>query len=102
VIHDRVLADLDAAIAAAAPEDVPALVVSLAARLAVLGATLTVKGPERPVQVEQNVSVREGAARLGVSPRFIYRNARTLPFTRHVGRRVVVNESALIKYMRRT
>jgi hypothetical protein len=98
---DRVLADLDEAIAAAPPEDVPALVISLAARLAALGANLTLNAPQLQERVEQNLSVKEGAARLGVSTRFVYRNAKTLPFTRRIGRRLVVNELALIKYMRR-
>lgn len=36
-----------------------------------------------------NISVQEAARRLGISPRFIYRNARELPFIVGIGRRVL-------------
>lgn len=66
------LAQLDALIAESSPAERAALVVGLAARLAALGAGLASTATQKDEHVDAptlNVSVEEGAKRLGVSPR---------------------------------
>jgi hypothetical protein len=45
--------------------------------------------PAAPAHTEGNVSVKEAARRLGISPAFIYKNKTRLPFVAMIGRRVV-------------
>lgn len=101
MIPTTVLEQLDAAIRDARPEDGPALVVQLAARLAALGAGLTraaVKGTGHATAPEQNVNVEEAARRLGVSRDWIYRTR--LPFKVKIGRRVLCSLAAMERWNR--
>jgi hypothetical protein len=95
----KVLADLDELIARSAPAERPALVVQLAARLAQLGATLTDgRATEQPA-VDRNLDVAEAAQRMGMSARYLYRNARRFSFTIREGRRLLFSEHGLARYM---
>jgi excisionase family DNA binding protein len=90
---------LDAAIAAANPPERAALVVALSARLATLGAGLAEGVQERPVAgPDVNVDVREASRLLGVSQRYLYRKARSLPFARRIGRRLLFSRSGLERW----
>jgi hypothetical protein len=98
----NILDALDQAIAQAAPEERPALVVALAARLAQLGAALAAahgneSGHEDP---DTNISVEEAARRLGVSASYLYKNAKNLPFMVRIGRRRVCSTSRLERWNR--
>jgi hypothetical protein len=95
----RALALLDEAIATATAAERPALVVALAARLATVGAGL-VPAPQvaAPAAGDENITIEEGARRLGVSVSYLYRN--DLPFIVRVGRRRLVNVGALAAYNR--
>jgi hypothetical protein len=97
--EEQVFAELDAAIAAASPVERAALVIQLAARLAALGAGLATVTPS--VSVVENLDVEEGARRLGVSGRYLYRNAKTLPFMMREGGRLLVNSARLDQYISR-
>jgi excisionase family DNA binding protein len=70
----------------------PALVALLAACAGAEGriaARLAIAGAEAPAPAlagpETFISVKEAAARLGVSPKWLYRRKKTLPFMRGVG-----------------
>jgi excisionase family DNA binding protein len=93
-----VLAELDALILATKPEDRPALVVALAARLAIIASLPTPRPPA--AGPERNLSVKEAAARLGVSTAFCYKRSRELGGVR-LGRRLVFPERVLARYMAR-
>jgi hypothetical protein len=78
MMRDDALARLDAVIREAKPDERPALVVALAARLATLGAALI---PERPVQVasadpEMWITPDRAAEIAAVSKRRVYQWAR--------------------------
>src|SRR5688572_18046498 len=97
------MAGLDALIEAASGSGERAgLVVALAARLAHLGVALTQRdAPQLIERAAQNISIREAAERLGVSERFVYRRADSLPFMRRLGRRRVAHVPSLEAYMAR-
>jgi excisionase family DNA binding protein len=88
------MTELDAAIAEADPRERAGLVVQLAARLAVLGAGLVSGVSPAPAEADQNLSVKEAAARLGVSGRYVYNHAAELGGIRF-GRRLVIPARAL-------
>ena len=90
------LSELDRLISVASPTERAGLVVQLSARLATLGAGLV---PDPAQQPERNLDVAEAAKRLGVSERYLYRNAKRLPFARRVGRRLLFSECELSRYM---
>ena len=99
-----VFADLDRLIEESAPEDRPALVVQLAARLAQLGAGLTAPSSELPGDgdtPDRNLSARETARRLGVSVPYLYKHADGYPFTVRIGGRVLFSARGLAKWNRR-
>jgi hypothetical protein len=93
-------AALDAAIAAAGPQERGGLVVALSARLAALGAGLA-QAPQPPVGsvADEGLDVESGARRLSMSPRFIYRHADELPFVRRCGRRLVLSARGIDRYL---
>jgi excisionase family DNA binding protein len=92
-------AALDAAIAAAGPQERGGLVVALSARLAALGAGLAqAPQPAAASAPDENVDVEEGARRLGVSVRFVYRHQRDLPVVR-VGRRVLLSSRGIDRFI---
>ena len=89
--------DVVACVASMAPEQLPALLVEVAAlqgQLAAVSNALsarlladTATGRLRPGGREHLLDIQEAAARLGMSTDWLYRHARQLPFTRRVGRR---------------
>jgi excisionase family DNA binding protein len=103
--RSSVLEALDWLIAESAPEERPALVVQLAARLAQLGAGLV--APTRMREPDEdppdrNLSAQETARRLGVSLPFLYRRAKAgeYPFAVRMGRRVVFSAHGLAAWSR--
>ncbi len=94
------LAALDILIAEAPPESRPALVVGLAARIAAVGAGLASREPATINEPDQNIGIEAAAERLGVSTRYLYKNAHTLPFTVRLGRRLVFSTSGIARYIR--
>ena len=93
--------ELDAAVEAAGPEERAALVLRTAAVLAKLGALLaSTPVPERTDGADKNLSVKETAERLSVSPEWVYRNARNLPSLR-LGRRLLFSERGIERYLQR-
>jgi predicted DNA-binding transcriptional regulator AlpA len=49
-------------------------------------------------QPDVNVPVEEAARRLGISRSYIYKNARSLPFTTRIGRRLVCSARGLERW----
>lgn len=94
------LSALDDAIEQCSPEERAALVVSLAARLARLGACLTQVPDSASPKPDRNISIEEAAERLGVSRRYVYAHAGDLPFSRRVGRRLLFSERGLERWLR--
>lgn len=92
------LEQLDAVIAAASPAERAGLVVSLAARLAALGAGLA--APPAVSAPDEAVDVTEAARRLGVSERYCYRHADQLPAVR-IGRRLVFSSRGIDQFIAR-
>lgn len=96
--------DLRGLVEGAPPEDLPELVGALAAAQARALARLTSPAAVRPVtgsDAEGNVSVEEAARRLGMSDRWVYRNAKSLPFVRRIGRRVVCSARGVAEWSAR-
>jgi len=83
-------------------EELPALVGALAQAQAVALARLTTPRLENHETSGQegNLSAEEAARRLGVSPSYIYKNARSLPFTARIGRRVVCTARGVDRWVR--
>jgi hypothetical protein len=81
----------DLASAGALPPEVRrAVVLRCAALIAACAvAESPVKVPAPPAEPEQYVSAEEGARLLGVTPRWLYRNQRRLPFVRPLSRKVL-------------
>lgn len=83
---------LDDLIRTAPVEGRAAIVVALVACLAQLAAGLVAETTATPTATpgpDSNLSVKETAARLGISPDYIYRNSRSLPFVVRIGRRLL-------------
>jgi excisionase family DNA binding protein len=88
---------LDAVIAAATAEERPALIAALSARIAALaGAALAHVPP--PSLAQENLSVAEGAKRLGLSARYVYRHANELPVVR-IGRRLLLSARGIDRFI---
>lgn len=73
------------------------------ARIAVRLATASAEAPTpAPAGPERLISVGDAAARLAVTPQWIYEHQKRLPFVRRVGTRALrVSEPALERYMAR-
>jgi hypothetical protein len=82
-----------AAIDTLAPEQLAPMLAHLAALQAAIAAKLAAASPapatSNGAAAGALLDVHEAAARLRVSPDWLYRHARQLPFTRRVGRRAV-------------
>ena len=94
--------NLGRAIAEASPEQLLTLVGQLGAASATASARLvappsTVARADVP---EGNISAAEAARRLGVSTSYLYKNAKTLPFTIRIGRRLVCSAPGLDRWNR--
>jgi hypothetical protein len=96
---DGAFEQLDAAIASAAPADRPGLVVALAARLAALGAGLATGDSPATTDLDDNLDVKEGARRVGVSLPYFYRHK--WPFVRREGRKWIVSARGIATYLER-
>lgn len=101
------LAQLDAAIDAAAVEELPELLGALVAaeeraRLRLRSAATANGNSHRPTEHNptEGISVGESARRLGVSAAYIYKNAKELPFTIRIGRRLVCSAHRLEQWNR--
>jgi predicted DNA-binding transcriptional regulator AlpA len=97
--------DVVSSVANMAAEQLPALLVEVAAlqgQLAAVSNALSARlladaaagCAPRPAGLEHLLDVEEAAARLGMSTDWLYRHARQLPFTRRVGRRALKFDSA--------
>ncbi len=93
-------AQLDNLVAGAPREDLPVLVGQLEAAKAAAWARLSVPAPATAVETkgDGNISAEEAARRLGVSRSWIYKNARALPFTVRIGRRLVCSIPGLERW----
>jgi excisionase family DNA binding protein len=49
---------------------------------------------------DELLNVEEAARRLGVSPGYLYRNHHRLPFTRHMGRKLLFSANGIEAYIR--
>ena len=88
------LANLAASSAEISPEHVPALMAELARAQAALLVALNrlVAANQRDTrdpEPDRMLDVNEAAALTGLTPRWLYRHAKTLPFTRKLSRKVV-------------
>jgi hypothetical protein len=90
-------------LAHASPEALVPLLAACAATEARIAVRLATAAAESPTPVDAGpdrfLTVREAAARLGMTPQYIYDNQVTLPFVGHVGRAVRVSEHRLARYM---
>jgi predicted DNA-binding transcriptional regulator AlpA len=54
-----------------------------------------------PVPEDRMLNARETAQRLGISVRYLYSIAHTMPFARHMGKRIVFSSNGIEEYLRR-
>ena len=90
-------------IAEAPPNDLPALLASLAALMAKIAARqMTTPAPstDPPSATDENLSVDEASRRLGVSRSWLYKHARQLPFQVRIGRRLLFSAHGLERWTR--
>jgi predicted DNA-binding transcriptional regulator AlpA len=85
------------------PEELPALIGRLEAAKATAWARLV--SPAAPngsgrTDSDENLSAAATARRLGVSVEWVYRNARRLPFSVRIGRRVLFSAAGLERWNR--
>lgn len=82
-------------------EELPRLLGELEEIRATALARLT--SPTRYSQLPDSLlAVDEAASRLGVSPHYLYRNHRRLPFTRRMGRSLRFSSDGIEQYIRRS
>ena len=96
--------DLARLVSEADPSELPRLIGDLEAARAIAWARLTsppTSGNAAPPEEGGNVSVATSAGRLGVSPSYIYKNAKSLPFTMRIGRRLLCSAKGLTAWKRR-
>jgi predicted DNA-binding transcriptional regulator AlpA len=77
-----------AAVATLPVEELPAVLAQLAALQSAVAARLADRPPPPPSS-DETVDVDSAARLLGMSPSWLYRHAKQLPFTRRVGRRAL-------------
>jgi excisionase family DNA binding protein len=58
--------------------------------------------PVIPAPPDALIEVPEAAHRLGVSPDYLYRNHKRLPFTRREGRKLLFSSNALDLYLKKS
>lgn len=66
-----------------------AQVAAIQATLAARVASIAQPGPARRQEDDRLISVEDAAARLGVTPRWLYRHAPRLPFARRLSRKAL-------------
>jgi predicted DNA-binding transcriptional regulator AlpA len=95
--------DLRALVEATALDDLPALAGRLREAELLVEARLRAAAPpptSSAMQADTNISAKEAARRLGVSPSYIYKNAKGLPFVVKIGRRLLCSPSRLERWNR--
>lgn len=95
--------DLGAWTAEVAPDQIPAAIAQLAAAQSTLAARMMTAAaqPRRQEEEETNwLSVEQAAAKIGRSPRWFYRKAKTLPFLKRLSRKVLlVSEAGMMRWV---
>lgn len=89
---------LDRLIGDTPEEKLPALVVALLAKGGELAGRFLATSPsssEGAQRADENLNIEEASRRLGVSRDWLYRNARRLPFTIRIGRRLLFSARGL-------
>ena len=101
---DPRLSELRAIVEGATCEALPGLIGELeAAKAAAWHRMILDSGASHEGSVraqDQNLSVKEAARRLSVSPRYLYSHADEYPFTRRIGRRVLFSKRGLERWCR--
>lgn len=100
---EPVLRVLQTLLPAMAPADLPWLIGALEALQATAWARLTSSAPAAaPADTgDENLSAGLAAKRLGVSVRWLYRNANALPFTVRIGRRLLFSRRGMERWNER-
>jgi excisionase family DNA binding protein len=93
----EILEYLDQAIEAAEPPDLPAIMGVLEAAKGKAWARLS--SAPATAAPDENLSIKEAARRMGVSDRWLYRKARTLPFTVRIGRSLLFSSRGLERWI---
>ena len=81
------------------PAELPELIGELAYITATAQARLM--SPQAQTPADSLLEVPEAAARLGMSPDYLYRHAKKLPFTRRMGRALRFSSAGIDSYLRR-
>lgn len=81
------------------PEELPALIGALAEVSAV--ATARLAAPAVADAPDTLLEVPEAAARLGISPDYLYRHSKKFPFTRRMGRKLLFSSVGVETYLKR-
>lgn len=96
MIDEGMFAALDDGIRKAAPEDRPALLIQLAARIVKVTALgLPTLAADARAPQSRNLSAKEAAKRLGISEPMLYKHADEFPFTVRIGERVVFDSAGV-------
>src|SRR5215831_19462952 len=85
----------------ASAEDLPRFLGDLETVRAVAWQRMSVSAPTGEQSRDYLLDVEEAASRLQVSTKYLYTHAATLPFTRHIGRRLRFSAIGLDAYIRR-
>ena len=80
------------------PEELPRLLGELE-EIRVIAMTRLTTPSAAAACADELLSVPEAANRLSVSPDYLYRHHKTLPFVRRMGRRLLFSSSGLDKYI---
>lgn len=95
----ELLAELDLVIRDIPADKVAAMIAALAAKIGLASAKiLALPSGDNTVTPDENLSAPEAARRLGVSADYLYRNARKLPFTVRIGRRLLFSARGLDRW----
>jgi excisionase family DNA binding protein len=81
------------------PEELPVLL----GELEIIRATalMRITQPTPVVQADELLGIEDTAERLGVSVDYVYRNAKNLPFTRRIGRKLLFSSRGIDQYISR-
>ena len=97
---DAALEQIDCAIRDGEVEALPAVVAALSARIGAASARLLSTPAPSSNDHDTNLDVRAAAERMGVSTALLYKNAKRLPFTVRVGRRVLFSAHGLDRWIK--
>jgi len=82
-----------------APEALPRLLGDLAEVQATALARLSAPAPV--AQADEWLTVRQAAQKLGCSTDYLYKNSASLPFARHLGRKLLLSTRGIEEYLRK-